>query len=131
MTFKGKCCKHFCRRLCVVFALIILFPLSVQSAESPKEKIAFAYAISPSMAGVWMAKESGAFDRNGLSVDLVYISSGAVAIQALVGGSVQAALGASNAVLAAIIKGAPIIAVGSNTSRPGMQLWDQPEIQRP
>ena len=132
MTFKGKCCKHFCRRLCVVFALIILFPLSVQSAESPKEKIAFAYAaISPSMAGVWMAKESGAFDRRGLSVDLVYISSGAVAIQALVGGSVQAALGASNAVLAATIKGAPIIAVGSNTSRPGMQLWVQPEIQRP
>src|SRR6266576_7026348 len=65
------------------------------------------------------------------SVDLVHISSGAVAIQALVGGSVQAALGASNAVLAAIIKGAPIIAVGSNTSRPGMQLWVQPEIQRP
>ena len=132
MTFKGKCCKHFCRRLCVVFALIILFPLSVQSTESAKEKIAFAYAaISPSMAGVWMAKESGAFDRRGLSVDLVYISSGAVAIQALVGGSVQAALGASNAVLAATIKGAPIIAVGSNTSRPGMQLWVQPEIQRP
>ena len=78
-----------------------------------------------------MAKESGAFDRNGLSVDLVYISSGAVAIQALVGGSVQAALGASNAVLAATIKGAPIIAVGSNTSRPGMQLWVQPGIQRP
>src|SRR5207253_6156528 len=132
MTFKGKCCKHFCRRLCVVFALIILFPLSVQSAESPKEKIAFAdAAISPSMAGVWMAKESGAFDRRGLSVDLVHISYGAVASQALVGGSVQAALGASNAVLAATIKGAPIIAVGSNTSRPGMQLWVQPEIQRP
>ena len=121
--------------LCVViciFALAVLLPFSAQSAETPKEKVAFAYAaISPSMAGVWMAKESGAFDRRGLSVDLVYISSGAVAIQALVGGSVQAALGASNAVLAAIIKGAPIVAVGSNTSRPGMQLWVQPEIQRP
>jgi NitT/TauT family transport system substrate-binding protein len=101
-------------------------------AESPKEKIAFAYAaISPSMAGVWMAKESGAFERRGLNVDLVYISSGGVAIQALVGGSVHAALGASNAVVAAILKGAPIIAVASNTSRPGMQLWVQPEIQRP
>jgi NitT/TauT family transport system substrate-binding protein len=115
-----------------VFAIILLFSISAHSAEPAKEKITFAYAaISPSMAGVWMAKEIGAFDRSGLSVDLVYISSGAVAIQALVGGSVQAALGASNAVLAAIIKGAPIIAVGSNTSRPGMQLWVQPEIQRP
>jgi NitT/TauT family transport system substrate-binding protein len=47
-----------------------------------------------------------------------------------VGGSVQAALGASNAVIAATLKGAPIVAVGSNTSRPGMQLWVQPEIQR-
>lgn len=77
-----------------------------------------------------MAKEIGAFERNGLQADLVYISSGATAIQALVGGSVHAALGASNAVVAATIKGAPIIAVGSNTSRPGMQLWVQPDIQR-
>jgi NitT/TauT family transport system substrate-binding protein len=118
---------------CITFAAVALLLLLQPgfSAETPKEKIAFAYAaISPSMSGVWMAKEIGAFDRNGLSAELVHISSGATAIQALVGGSVQAALGASNAVVAATIKGAPIIAVGSNTSRPGMQLWVQPEIQR-
>ena len=82
------------------------------------------------MSGIWMAKEIGAFERNGLTAELVHISSGATSIQALVGGSVQAALGASNAVVAATVKGAPIIAVASNTSRPGMQLWVQPEIQR-
>ena len=82
------------------------------------------------MSGIWMAKEIGAFERNGLTADLVHISSGATSIQALVGGSVQAAWGASNAVVAATVKGAPIIAVASNTSRPGMQLWVQPEIQR-
>jgi NitT/TauT family transport system substrate-binding protein len=119
--------------ICALSLTVLLssFSVPVQSAETAKERIALAYAaISPSMAGVWMAKESGAFERRGLSVDLVYISSGGVAIQALVGGSVHAALGASNAVLAAVVKGAPIIAVGSNTSRPGMQLWVQPEIQR-
>jgi ABC-type nitrate/sulfonate/bicarbonate transport system substrate-binding protein len=101
------------------------------ATEVPKEKIAFAYAsISPSMSAVWMAKEIGAFEKNGLNAELVYISSGATTIQALVGGSVHAALGASNAVVAATLKGAPIIAVASNTSRPGMQLWVQPEIQR-
>ena len=83
------------------------------------------------MAGVWMAKESGAFERRGINAELVYISSGAVVVQALVGGSLHAALGASNAVIAAILKGAPIIAVGSNTNRPGMQLWVHPDIQRP
>src|SRR6266511_2618999 len=116
----------------ILFIGILLTPFVIHSAETPREKIAFAYAaISPSMSGIWMAKEIGAFERNGLSAELVYVSSGATAIQALVGGSVQAALGASNAVVAATIKGAPIIAVGSNTSRPGMQLWVQPEIQRP
>lgn len=106
--------------------------LAAVPSRAAAEKITFAYAaISPSMAGVWMAKEMGAFERQGLNVELVYISSGAVAIQALVGGSVQAALGASNAVVAAILKGAPILAVGSNTSRPGMALWVQPEITRP
>jgi NitT/TauT family transport system substrate-binding protein len=100
-------------------------------AAQPPEPVTIAYAaISPSMAGVWMAKESGAFERQGLRAELVYIGSGAVAVQALVGGSVHAALGASNAVVAAILKGAPIVAVASNTSRPGMALWVQPEIER-
>jgi NitT/TauT family transport system substrate-binding protein len=120
--------RHF-RSL--LFIAGLLTSIATHAAETPKGKIAFAYAaISPSMSGVWMAKEIGAFERNGLNAELVHISSGATAIQALVGGSVQAALGASNAVVAATLKGAPIIAVGSNTSRPGMQLWVQPEIQR-
>ena len=83
----------------VAISLIFLFASPVVwAAEVPREKIAFAYAaISPSMSGIWMAKEIGAFERNGLTAELVHISSGATAIQALVGGSVQAALGASNA----------------------------------
>src|SRR5437764_12375054 len=91
----------------------------VRCAEIGEEKITFAYAsISPSMSAVWMAKEIGAFERNGLIAELVYISSGATTIQALVGGSVQAALGASNAVVAATLKGAPIIAVGATAAAP-------------
>ena len=130
MSCTPHCCKNFVT-ICVALAIGFSLPLSSHSAETSKEKIAFAYAaISPSMAGVWMAKEIGAFEKYGLNAELVYISSGATAIQALVGGSVQAALGASNAVVAATLKGAPMIAVASNTSRPGMQLWVQPEIQR-
>ena len=104
----------------------------VLAGQATLENIKIATsALSPTIAGVWMAKESGAFERRGINAELVYISSGAVVVQALVGGSLHAALGASNAVIAAILKGAPIIAVGSNTSRPGMQLWVHPDIQRP
>ncbi len=116
--------------LAVLLAGVLLATPSY--AADAKEKITFGWAaISPTMAGVWMAKEIGAFDKYGLNAELIYISSGAVVVQALVGGSVHAALGASNAVVAAILKGAPIVAVGSNTSRPGMVLWVQPEITRP
>ena len=128
----GSMQKQLSTWISILYAVLVLIPASANAAEAPRERIAFAYAaISPSMAGVWMAKEIGAFERNGLNAELVHISSGATAIQALVGGSVHAALGASNAVVAAAVKGAPIIAVGSNTSRPGMQLWVQPEIQWP
>jgi ABC-type nitrate/sulfonate/bicarbonate transport system substrate-binding protein len=78
-----------------------------------------------------MAKETGAFERYGLGADLVYIGSGAVVVQALVGGSIHAGLGASNAVVGAVLKGAPIVAIGSDTSRPSMALWVQPDIVRP
>ena len=123
----------FVKRWGLWAALAVVWPTAgARAADAPKEKVTFGYAaISPTMAGVWMAKETGAFEKNGLSAELIYISSGAVVIQALVGGSVQAALGASNAVIAASLKGAPIVAVGSNTSRPGMVLWVQPEISRP
>src|SRR5438067_13652103 len=118
-------------RLAILLLILFATTQTVRSAEIAKEKITFAYAsIGPSMSAVWMAKEIGAFERNGLNAEIVYISSGATTIQALVGGSVQAALGASNAVVAATLKGAPITAVGGNSSRPGMQLWVQPEIQR-
>jgi ABC-type nitrate/sulfonate/bicarbonate transport system substrate-binding protein len=118
------------RSLWLAFALLVAADGFAGQASSENVKIGTS-ALSPTMAGVWMAKESGAFERRGINAELIYISSGAVVVQALVGGSLHAALGASNAVIAAILKGAPIIAVGSNTSRPGMQLWVHPDIQRP
>ena len=129
MNTIGNRCQVFFRLIGCIITLAA--PSLAHSAEPARERISVAYAsISPSMAGVWMAKEVGAFEKHGPAVDLVFISSGSTAIQGLVGGSVNAALGASNAVIAAILKGAPIIAVSSNTSRPGMALWVQPEIQR-
>src|ERR1051325_3376888 len=122
---------RFFRFSALLFLVFFGTPRTSRSAETPRERISFAYAaISPSMSAVWMAKEIGAFERNGLNAEIVYIASGATTIQALVSGSVQAALGASNAVIGATVKGAPIIAVAGNSSRPGMQLWVQPEIQR-
>jgi ABC-type nitrate/sulfonate/bicarbonate transport system substrate-binding protein len=83
------------------------------------------------MAGVWMAKEIGAYEKHGLQADLVFIASGAVTVASLISGDLDMAVAASNAVIAAVSKGAPLVAVGSVTNRPGQTLWVQPDISSP
>ena len=87
-------------------------------------------SIGPMATGVWMAKESGAFDKYGIQADIILITSGPVAVQALIGGDLHVVSAASNAVINAILSGAPIIAVGGTANRPYHRLFVQPEINR-
>ena len=106
--------------------------MSRESTAQVPPKVTVAYsAISPIFAGVWMAKEIGAFEKHGLKGDLVYISSGSITVQALVGGNLEVSVAASNAVVSSILRGAPLIAVGSVTNRPAMSLFVQSEITKP
>jgi NitT/TauT family transport system substrate-binding protein len=112
----------------ILLAVLFLTPKAAHA--QPKVSVAYA-AISPIFAGVWMAKEVGAFEKHGLKADLVYISSGSITVQAMVGGNLDMSVAASNAVVSSILRGAPLVAVGSITNRPAMSLFVQPEITRP
>lgn len=99
-------------------------------AQLQRMKIAYS-SISPIFAGIWIAKEKGLFEKYGLRTDLVYIGSGSVAVQAMVGGEVDMVGGAGNAVVGAILHGAPLISVGCVSNAAAMILWVQPEISKP
>jgi NitT/TauT family transport system substrate-binding protein len=115
----------------VLFPLLLLSLAKASVAQTPP-KVTVAYsAISPIFAGVWMAKEIGAFEKQGLKAELVYISSGSVTVQAMVGGNLDMSIAASNAVVSSILRGAPLVAVGSITNRPAMSLFVQAEISKP
>ena len=115
----------------VLVLSFLVLPQGVSLAQSPP-KVSVAYAaISPIFAGVWMAKEIGAFEKQGLKADLIYISSGSITVQAMMGGNVDMSIAASNAVISSILRGAPLVAVGSITNRPAMSLFVQPEISKP
>jgi ABC-type nitrate/sulfonate/bicarbonate transport system substrate-binding protein len=117
----------------IVKSLPILLALLVFAEHSARAqtKMTVAYSsIGPMAAGVWMAKESGAFEKYGLQTDILLITSGPVAVQALIGGDLQVVSAASNAVINAILNGAPIIAVGGTANRPYHRLFVQPEINR-
>jgi NitT/TauT family transport system substrate-binding protein len=103
----------------------------VYSAAEAQSRLKFAYSSVGSMAtGVWMAKESGAFDKYGIQADIIFISSGPVVVQALIGGDLLGGSAASNAVINAVLNGAPIIAVGGTANRPYHRLFVQPDINR-
>jgi NitT/TauT family transport system substrate-binding protein len=116
----------------LIFALAVFSCVVVsRSFAAESKKIVFAYSSIGSMAtGVWMAKDSGAFDKYGIPADIIFISSGPVVVQALIGGDLQGGSGASNAVINAVLNGAPIVAIGGTANRPYHRLFVQSEINR-
>src|SRR5258706_7664938 len=118
-TAKKKACWRFVL-IPVWFMALVVIP----AGQAAEERITFGYSsISPDMAGVWMAKETGAFERYGLRAGLFYINSRAIVIQALGAGRVHARLGARNAVGAGLLERAPIVGLASDTRRPSLSLW--------
>jgi NitT/TauT family transport system substrate-binding protein len=115
------------------FVLVgIALPAFCRAATSTPQKVTIAYpTLTPIVAGLWMAKEIGAFEKYGVKADLVFISSGPTTIQVLTSAHIDVAVSASNAVVNAILGGAPLIAVGSITNRPAMSLWVPAEITKP
>jgi NitT/TauT family transport system substrate-binding protein len=119
---------HFVKRVGLAALTVVLFSCAGAYAQT---RMTVAYSsIGPMATGVWMAKESGAFDKYGLQADIILITSGPVAVQSLIGGDLHAVSAASNAVINAILNGAPIIAVGGTANKPYHRLFVQPEINR-
>jgi NitT/TauT family transport system substrate-binding protein len=130
--------KHRTRMRAVLVLMPAVFFTAAGSLNSPAlgaaaapQPVKIAYAsITQFLAGLWGAKEIGAFEKYGLTAELVYISSGGIATAALLGGGLDMALPATNAVVHAALAGAPLLAVASQTDRPGLVLWAQPEITK-
>jgi ABC-type nitrate/sulfonate/bicarbonate transport system substrate-binding protein len=111
------------------FVLAVCFCSAAVASAQTKMTVAYS-SIGPMATGVWMAKESGAFEKYGLQTDILLITSGPVSVQSLIGGDLQVVSAASNAVINAVLSGAPIIAVGGTANRPYHRLFVQPEINR-
>ena len=118
---------------CLIWDLsaVLVFVFVLPHASLAQTKMTIAYSsLGPMATGVWMAKDSGAFDKYGIQADVIFISSGPVVVQALIGGDLQGGSGATNAVINAILNGAPIIGVAATANRPYHRLFVQPEINR-
>jgi len=109
--------------------VILLLAIGAGAAELKKFRLGYS-TVGPAGTGLWMAKEIGAFEKYGIDADLIFISSGPVVVQALIGGDLQGGFAATNAVIAAVLGGAPLVSIMSLVNRPYYRLWVQPEISR-
>src|SRR6266545_7308902 len=69
--------------------------------------------VGPSVAGVWMAHETGVFKKYGLDVQLIYIPSSGMNIQALLGGSLDVSAPGISGVVLAAARGGPVLAIAA------------------
>jgi ABC-type nitrate/sulfonate/bicarbonate transport system substrate-binding protein len=114
----------------LILLLAIVCCISAPIAQAQTRMTVAYSSIGPMATGIWMAKESGAFDKYGIQADIILITSGPVSVQALIGGDLHVVSAASNAVINAVLSGAPIVAVGGTANRPYHRLFVQPEINR-
>jgi ABC-type nitrate/sulfonate/bicarbonate transport system substrate-binding protein len=89
--------KHLWRLFArAALGLPVLLFLGGDGYAAELKKFTLGYStVGPAGTGLWMAKEIGAFEKYGINADLIFISSGPVVVQALIGGDLQGGLAAT------------------------------------
>jgi NitT/TauT family transport system substrate-binding protein len=102
----------------LIVVLITVFLHGVAFAQGLTRVMSGYSAISGPHAVLWVAREAGLFEKNGLRTDVAYIRSGSTMSQALVAGEIQLAQTGGPAALAAGVAGfdVTLVAVALNTT---------------
>jgi len=103
---KDDCNVRFGARVCALLLLIWAFSITVAGAATPLRKVSMSFAaISGAVAPIWVAKDLGYFEKNGLDVDPVLIQSGPRSVSALLSGEMPVINTGANSAVAAILGG--------------------------
>ncbi|HYA28104.1 MAG TPA: ABC transporter substrate-binding protein [Acidobacteriota bacterium] len=102
----------------LMLLLVLLFNHHFAAAQAPVRVMSGYAATSGPHAVLWMARDAGLFEKNGLRTEVAYIRSGSTMAQTLVSGEVQIAQMGGPAMLAAGVAGMDVtfVAVALNTT---------------
>ena len=109
----------------VFFLLLFVLACRVNPAQSaeypiagPRDRLTVSYsAVSPSFGALWVAKELGIFDQNGLDTQLIFIQSSPTNIQALINNDIQISVSGAVGVVNSALAGLDLVFVGASISR--------------
>jgi NitT/TauT family transport system substrate-binding protein len=113
-----------------VLAILLLPPLA--HAQGKPENVRIAYpTISITLAPLWIAKDKGFFDQEGLTAEPTYIRGGTTIVQAVIGGNVQIGYAGAPPVLSAMARGAPLVVVAVLTNKMDYLLVSRTPFRQP
>jgi NitT/TauT family transport system substrate-binding protein len=92
---------------CLTISCLLMSPLSVRSLLATDKVLVVYSALNMFTAPVWVAKEKGFFHKYGLDLDTIYIPSGTLGMQALLGGETKILAADGSSVINSRLRGAP------------------------
>ena len=119
------------KRVFAGLALLGLIVTTIAPLRAQIKKIPVAYsAVSATQTGFYITKETGLFEKNGLSVDMVYVAGGTRVAQAVLAGEFPVAL-AGGTIVNANLAGGDIVVVGGVVNVPSFYVYVHPSIKKP
>ena len=120
----------------IVFAIAAAFNLAVEAAPAraqPKlERMNIGYsAQAGAFAPIWITKDAGIFQKNGLDVNLIFIPGGPTAAASMLAGEVQAAAMAGPAVVTSNLAGTDLVMIAGMVNTFAFQIITVKSITSP
>lgn len=115
--------------ICAIIAALSLYSPEV-SAQLTKINVGYS-ALSGNALPLWVAKNAGIFERNGLDAQLVYFTGGTTAIMALISADTPFAQLAGPAVVNSVLAGSDATIIAGGITSLNYYLLSRPEIKTP
>src|SRR5207237_4697722 len=108
--------KQMNRQTLLLFlcAIMLLGSYPADAQEKKLDAFTISYAsVSGTRGPLWIAKDLGLFEKYGLDGNLIYIASGVISVNALLGGTVDIIAASGSSAIGAAARGAPIAIIAS------------------
>jgi NitT/TauT family transport system substrate-binding protein len=112
---------------CVIFVALLLV-VHIARAEELR-RILYGTTASPSHLPVWVAKEAGYFEKNGLNVEPVQIRGGSLITLAIITGNLPFSGAGAESVVAARASGGDVVLLACPVDTDPVYLITRPEIK--
>jgi NitT/TauT family transport system substrate-binding protein len=98
----------------ILFFLLVTLPATVAAQEQRLQRINFSYpSLTKTRVALWIAKDSGLFEKYGVNVNLIVIRSGNTSVSALITGDIDVLGGPASTSMLATEAGLPVVIIGT------------------